>query len=82
MSEHEPGPLEREISDAMHRTIAGDPTALEMLTGLMGDADFQSLTPDERRLRIASVQERIIQAQRDAILRLAREIDAINADHR
>lgn len=82
MSELERGPVEQEIFDAMHRTIAGDPTALGMLTGLASDADFENLTSDERRLRIAQAQERIIQAQREAILRLAREIDAINADRR
>ncbi len=82
MSEPDRGPLEQEIFDAMHRTIAGDPTTLELLTGMMSDADFESLTPAERQLRIAQVQERVTKAQRDAILRLAREIDKINAGRR
>lgn len=79
MGEHEPGPLEREISDEIRREVSADPTALEMLTGQFDEAAYARLSPEERRLRLDSATERILRAHRAAILRIAHEIDTIKA---
>jgi hypothetical protein len=78
MDERELGPLAKEISDTIRRHVSGDPTTLEMLTGLLDDAGFAALPEEERRLRIARVNMRTLEAHYDAILRLANEIEAIN----
>ena len=79
MEERELGPVEQKISDGINLKVASDPTALELSTGIMSDADFEGLSPGERQIRIAGSQMRISAAYREAILQLAREIDAINA---
>lgn len=81
--ERECGPLEEEIRRLMGEAALGDPLALELSTGEIDLGTFAAeagdLSDAQSIALFVRMAVRLIPAQKQAILRLAQEIDAIKA---
>jgi hypothetical protein len=74
----EPGPLEREVAELMRRRVAADPTIAGMVRDDLSDIDLEALGTN-RSAKTDEMLARMIGGVKDAVERLAREIDAINS---
>jgi hypothetical protein len=70
-SSREPGPLEKELDEAMKRGVLGTSLRLRLGTGIGDDP----ATDAERLVELLNMHAEVFGVQRRMILRLAREID-------